>query len=224
MSEIFTPISPSEDAKVFSKERAKRGAKTGAMLGGALIAGGLVLGAISEPGQMAEGLVLHTSEIAEVTGLCVAYSASIGAVIDGFKPTSRLFSRYIIDHVENFRSMKRGFDHLRHDINYGELLGNILRPPLPDYMLESKKRFLSFTTLAGTGGGVAIWGSAMINRALDKVFGMNDPSHLTQLIDAVANHPVETIGIGAAIGFGAASYALMFHRSSGNGMDYLNRY
>ena len=81
---VFPPISKEEDAKTFSWQRAKRGAKIGATIGAGMV---LVPGAV---GLSVKDI--SSSEVVQFIELTIMHAlfwGSFGAGLDGFKPTSR---------------------------------------------------------------------------------------------------------------------------------------
>lgn len=80
--QFFYPIPPEENKKIWSKDRAIRGAKIGGAVGLAMSAG-ITVGSLIRNGDIPHNFVFGTIAMATIS--------SIGAAtLDGFKPTSRL--------------------------------------------------------------------------------------------------------------------------------------
>lgn len=202
---------PPEDEKLFSWERAKRGAKIGALIGGGLSLATVALIGLTSS-EKAKNLLEDPNSIAVATAIFAGYFGLVGAVIDGFRPTSRMVKREIEELIE----MKDGIV---------KAVKFAVRPVLSEETLQNKPAYILKTSFVGAGFGVALLGGIIFERFLDnaaeRIFGnkLHPPSWFVDFGNTILDHPVETIGIGVALGLGASIYTLAFHDSERNNLN-----
>lgn len=85
---LFPRISEEENVKIFSKQRAKRGAKIGGVIGAGSVVGTTAVALVT--GIIEPAAILQTPlPNAEITALYAIYWAGVGSAVDGFKLPSR---------------------------------------------------------------------------------------------------------------------------------------
>lgn len=238
---------PLEEDKLISLARARRGAKVGAKvgLGWSGISTALALGitAILNPQEATQSLLhvpnnavglveLNAVYLAGIVGL----SATVGTVIDGFRPTSRFFRNVLKQQVDSAVALKNGtvapykYIHsgqLKDDVigalawtreravDTGHLAGKVFYPSVPDWYLENKLRVLKEAAPSLVGMSTALYTADGImylaEKAVSKLIPHSD-SILPSFVDTVATHPVQTIAGITASGLLALSYPMVIHR------------
>lgn len=215
MSEIL------DESHFFSKERALRGAKNGAKFGAGLIGTGIFLTAILSPDEFVQSY----QHLLEIGVRYTALQAAMGAVIDGFRPTSKAVQR----HIDNLLSVKNGLANFYHYITeqgYKELpekMVRIIKPEIDPELLHHKRLISTYLGLcagAGAVAGGAVWGTISLmnltERTLDKLpFVTPSSSNYFSPLQFIADNPVGVIAIGAVLGIGISAY-VMTHDSQLN--------
>lgn len=198
------------DFQLFSKDRAIRGAKIGAVGSLAVIGGGALItgvgSAFLSPDYLtysAQLIVEHPTEVLQVLGIHTAEWAVVGAAVDSFRPTSRFVSKFIEREIKTFKeigsTLKAGYRHIR-NIDLSQARYNLTRPDQADV----RAKFFPATAVIGGIGGAAVWGMGRLELAIDGALGKTlgvgaDPFKF------VAEHPLESIATGIIFGLAAGT-------------------
>lgn len=252
MSEISKEevILPELDGdQLWSWNRAKRGGLTTAKLVGAPIAL-ITIGSAVELGfkHNFSPLIDHGFNsliiMTEVVGL---YSAT-GALIDGFRPTSRLVKKQVEDFIKVNKDIKndlisaknnivRGANYLK-QLDYGSTWKNfkkqapqaaydLLRPKISQRAIDQKNLLLTENTILGAtyGGGMfgALWIAEQGLKLSDRLFPNLPPDSASETLSFITQHPAEIIGGSTALFLALTAYPLLFHRPVTPNQNELNK-
>lgn len=217
---LFAPIESPEDAKIISLQHARRGGMLGVKIGAGMVGAAALIEigmAPFSPDHFAEITKGNFPlEIVKAAGFFGGTLGVMGAVIDGFSPTSRFVKRCIqreVDSCKEIRDATVSTYKFFKGLDYPKLAYDIFRPDVPRVFLENKLKFLAGSTAIGAAGGSIFVGTIEISTLMDKlpsVIGL--PNTPNPYINALAEHNGDIIKIGAGLGFTAAAYMLAFHR------------
>lgn len=169
-------INPSEDPTLFSFNRARRGARLGAITGLGTATALMTLTSISFAVGNPEYVVNNPTEmllrwgVIEV-GLTLPLALA-GALIDGFKPSSRIIERRINREINTLRDMKNGVI---------ELWSFMRQPGFMDILLQEKEQIAKKLVLLGGLAAVSLFGF--------KVLGDIYKAGIENLLDEAVKHP-----------------------------------
>lgn len=178
------PSPKSDEEALFSLSRAKRGAKIGAGISLGLTAFG-VAAATAENGieilTEPETLVA----LAEYALTQAAIYGAVGAVIDGFRPTSKLFKWALDSHINIVKDIKQDLSSLYHN--------------LPTLEFHPRRIFeRPGVVYLSTAFGAATAGLLYSLTYLEKFVVGSDPLGIRETI---INNPAAVIWVGATAGF-----------------------
>lgn len=112
LRERLTDSTIPEEDKLFSMKRTIRGAKAGAIFGLGVVGIGLVFGGIFDNSNMVELVkenpVAFIKVLGIVTGGHAVWWGAIGGAVDGFRPTSRITTRFINEEISMFKGLFKG--------------------------------------------------------------------------------------------------------------------
>lgn len=198
-----------EDQALFSRERAFRGAKTGDLVAAGFLGIGLTITGIVSPGELGEvvGFIYeHPNENITALGIIFGFSAGVGAAIDSFKPTSRLATREIKRNVDTFLKVKNGltaaYEYLKY-FDYSQIPYNLSARDLPK---DAIGKLFAKSAFIGTVDFALLWGTSKLLEVAKQGVGWSSSSFFA----TIADHPVETIITGAALGLATATGILAF--------------
>jgi hypothetical protein len=203
----------SEDDKLFSSERAKRGAKIGAIASSSLLIGSSIIAAevaeFRDPGtllSLVEAVNEDPKSFASAYALYIGYHTAVGALVDSFKPTSRFISNQVRQEIEKFKTIREDFRKAKESLKDHGF--STVRDNLADIRYLPKELLASMYLNASVYGGLSgatLWGVLKVSDILDKTSGFNSP-----VLSTIADHPLETIAGGIITGAGVATGILAF--------------
>lgn len=159
-------------------------------------------------------------------------------VIDSFNPTSKIAKRFL--QVDVLRSISEGYQAVK-EFDFGQKASEltektnefiektkkvadqipswtnrILRPEVDDDILDHKSTHIAYSTALTSSFGVGTVGFGWIGdkliRISDQLVGNSDFFLGKGFIEAINNHPIETVGLYAGLGLTVSTYRILMGR------------
>lgn len=213
-----------DEQRIISLDRAKRGAKIGVITGLAFAGSSIVLAGLADVvgeqkmlSQMIEQPTEALLGLSYLTARLTIPLAVVCGLIDSFKPTSRLAKWTINKEVDSFIELKNGLISLKNSLvntrQFYSIFHTILRPKLSPEWLDRKGVTITSATITGAVAGGISWMLSTEWVGLDwlsqKIGVSSAPSFVSTIPSFIFTHPLETIGIGAALGLAGSTYAML---------------